>query len=63
MAKAQAAKVFAVDEADILYNATDNFRYFNNLVKIIVDRQQHKIFHSISEKTDLMMSLSQSKEE
>jgi len=27
MAKAQAAKVFAVDEADILYNATDNFRY------------------------------------
>ncbi|CAI6351432.1 unnamed protein product [Macrosiphum euphorbiae] len=26
MAKAQAAKVFAVDEADILYNATDNFR-------------------------------------
>lgn len=26
MAKAQAAKVFAVDEADILYNAIDNFR-------------------------------------
>jgi len=29
MAKAQAVKVFAVDEADILYNAMDNFRYFN----------------------------------
>jgi len=27
MAKAQAVKVFAVDEADILYNAMDNFRY------------------------------------
>jgi len=50
MAKAQAAKVFAVDGADILYNATDNFRYElkihyyhyykiikDNLVKIILD--------------------------
>jgi len=27
MAKAQAGKVFAVDEADILYNAIDSFRY------------------------------------
>lgn len=27
MAKAQAVKVLAVDEADILYNAMDNFRY------------------------------------
>lgn len=26
MAKAQAVQVFAVDEADILYNAIDNFR-------------------------------------
>lgn len=27
MAQVKSAKVFAVDEADILYNAIDNFRY------------------------------------
>lgn len=32
MAKAQASQVFAVDEADILYNAIDNFRYKSSLI-------------------------------
>ncbi|VVC26565.1 Zinc finger C2H2-type,Protein arginine N-methyltransferase,S-adenosyl-L-methionine-dependent [Cinara cedri] len=35
MAKAQAAKVFAVDEADVLYNAVDNFKE-NGFEDIIV---------------------------
>lgn len=39
MAKVQALKVFAVDEADILYNALDNFRYKSfNIIKVINDQ-------------------------
>lgn len=41
MAKTQASKIFAVDEADILYNAMDNFRYTISLNLIL-----YFIFHN-----------------
>jgi predicted RNA methylase len=47
MAKAQAVKVLAVDEADILYNAMDNFRYdisFINSISFITNIYSNKYF-------------------
>jgi len=67
MAKAQAGKIFAVDEADILYNAIDNFRYKsfinckkNNNIRYII---LYYFAKTSTGKMDLMILLYPSKEE